>query len=71
MAKYLAREGTNEMHRCAFCKHFFDPACSTINPKRGAKGLWEYESGIKKPCAVRGNLDTSSHHTCTKFASKM
>lgn len=71
MPKFLATEGGPAMKKCAFCKHFYDPTNSTINPKRGTKGVWEYESHIKKPCIAKNNIIVASHQTCPKYECKI
>ena len=71
MAKQLVRVGGNAIRKCAFCKYYYDPTNSVINPKRGMKDMWEYETGIRKPCTARNNMDMPSHNTCPKYVCKI
>lgn len=71
MAKILATEGTPGMKKCAFCRYYYDPTNSVITPKKGQQKVWEYETGIKKPCRMKSNRETSSQNMCQKFSCKI
>lgn len=71
MPKQLARIGTSNMKRCAFCIHWYDPTNSVISPKSGFKDMWEYETGIKKPCLEYNNQERPSSNVCSKFKCKL
>ena len=71
MAKMLAKVGSTPMRKCAFCKYYYDPASEAINPKRGMKDIWEYETQIRKPCLKRNNMETASQNLCSKYECKL
>lgn len=72
MSKIAAREGGSSIKKCAFCEYFYDPTNSVISLKRGQKGVWEYETGVKKPCRMRSNMEIASQTTgCSKFVCKI
>lgn len=71
MPTFSARKGSPGMRKCAFCTHYYDPVNSAINPKRGTKDVWEYTTGIKKPCTEKNNHEVCSQATCHKFQCKL
>lgn len=71
MAKFIAKEGTSGIRRCAFCKNYYDPANEVISPKHGAKGQWEYDSNAVRPCREKFNSNVTAQHTCSKFVCKL
>ena len=54
---------------CAFCKSWYDPSNSHLNPVNTVSGFWEYESDAKCKC-LKTNLEKFSWNSCTKFQSK-
>lgn len=69
--KQFAREGTTGVRKCAFCKYYYDPTNSVIDPKSGQKGIWEYEFNVQKPCLAKSNRNTPSNGFCSKFECKL
>lgn len=66
---YLANEKNSSIRRCAFCKHWYDPTNSAIQPK-GGKDMWEYDGNVKNKCREK-NVITNGVHSCFKFESKL
>lgn len=56
--------------KCAFCKHWYDPANSVISPLNSVGNMWNYKRGVKKDCFLR-KMKTISESSCFKFESKM
>lgn len=54
--------------RCAFCKHWHDPAMTAIRPVLGK--TWEYDPKVKKRCLEIG-IDKVAMSSCPKFSSKI
>lgn len=54
--------------KCAFCKHWHDPAMTAIRPLLGK--TWEFDPNIKKRCLEFGS-DRQAINTCPKFSSKI
>ena len=59
----------NKIKRCAFCKHWYDPANQYIKPQDPRHGFWKFEDGVKCKC-LQKNIDMCSGHHCEKFDSK-
>lgn len=57
-------------NKCAFCKHWYDPTNTAINPKVPNIGLWEYDSKIEKKCLLK-NINMKAFVGCNKFESKL
>ena len=55
---------------CAFCKHWFDPTCSAIEPVRPSIGLWHYDNTAVKRCGMDGMLH-KSFGSCRNFENKV
>lgn len=64
----LANVKVNKM--CAFCKYWYDPANSTIEPKSPSIGLWKYDSKAKRKCSMNG-LDMPARASCKKYECKV
>lgn len=62
---YANRKGV-----CAFCKHWYDPTNSHINPKYPKNNLWEYDHSAKCKCLVH-NVDKSAYSNCLKYECKV
>lgn len=54
---------------CAFCKHWYDPTNSAINPLFG-KDLYTIDSNSDKKC-VKRNLITPALSICRHYETKM
>ncbi len=56
--------------RCAFCKHWYDPANSAIEPKVPRANTWIFDDHCKKMC-MKKNYETSSTAFCGKYECKI
>ena len=56
--------------RCAFCKHWFDPTCSAIEPVKPRIGLWHYDNTAVRRCAMDG-MEHKGFGSCRKFECKL
>ena len=54
---------------CSFCKHWYDPTNSALNPMPG-KDLYKIDSSISKKC-VKRNLIMPALSICKFYESKM
>ncbi len=55
---------------CAFCKNWFDPACSAVNPVTPVSGWWEVDNTVKKLCLKRNGVMRRSDNYCGDFEKK-
>ena len=62
------RGNTNK--KCAFCRHWYDPANQYIQPKTPSMGIWQYESTAKCTCLLK-NVTYPASHQCSKFENKI
>lgn len=67
---YEATVGKPSSHKCAFCKHWYDPTNQAISPKAPAIGLWNYDADMRKKCLLRNN-ERRGIETCNRFESKL
>ena len=58
------------MKKCAFCKHWYDPTNSAINPKMPNMGIWEYDGNARKKCLIR-NVEQKGGEFCGRFELKL
>lgn len=58
------------MKKCAFCKHWYDPTNSAINPKVPNMGIWEYDSNARKKCLIK-NTEQKGGEFCKRFEIKI
>lgn len=56
--------------KCAFCKHWYDPCNSAINPKRPNQGIWEYDNSIRNMCLLK-NTTYKAGEFCKYFELKL
>ena len=56
--------------KCAFCKYWYDPTNSAINPKSPKNNLWEYDEKAKCMCLQR-NYDMSADTSCGEYKLKL
>ena len=49
---------------CAFCKHWYDPTNSAIEPKNPIVGLWKIRDDKQKNLCLKKNLPKAAHSTC-------
>ena len=57
-------------HKCAFCKHWYDPMNQAIRPKAPIVGFWEYDPLAENQCMVR-NMKTRGVQSCNQFVCKI
>lgn len=58
--------------KCAFCKNWFDPACSAIAPKSPAIGMWEIRDINQKCMCMKKNIQMPANGFCSSdFVSKI
>ena len=55
---------------CAFCKNWYDPANSHINPVTPKFSIWEFDPTVKSLCRKR-NHDTRSNEKCSFYDCKI
>lgn len=51
---------------CVFCKQWYNPTNSAINPKRPALGIWEYDGSARKKCLLK-NTEYKAGEFCKYF----
>lgn len=56
--------------KCAFCKYWYDPTNSCINPKAPKVNLWEFDMSAKKKCLKR-NTDMVAGSYCKNYECKV
>jgi len=56
---------------CGFCKHWYDPSNSALQPKSPAIGLWDVETTKKNKCLKNNMIKNSTDATCNKFENKL
>lgn len=66
----IAKENSIDIRKCAFCKHWYDPTNSVIEPKRGNGNYWKYDIGERKLCRLK-KYDTLSQNRCSNFECKL
>lgn len=71
MGKFIAKKGSIAMKKCAFCRYYYDPTNTVINPKRGMPNCWEYETAKESICTARNNRKTWSQNVCSKYECKL
>lgn len=65
-----AKEKSIGIKKCAFCKYWYDPCNSTIEPLKNNSKYWKYIVGERKLCRKR-NYEMSSHSYCSNFECKL
>ena len=60
----------SQMRKCAFCRYWYDPTNSCIQPKAPNIGIWEYDTRAKRLCLKR-NTETEGFFGCTKYECKL
>ena len=56
--------------RCAFCKYWYDPINSAIEPTEPKAGYWRYERNVRCKC-IRTGLMKASYATCNYYECKI
>lgn len=57
-------------HKCAFCKHWYDPTNSHIQPKSPRINLWQYDHRATSYCDVK-KIDIKADLFCSKYECKL
>ena len=58
--------------RCAFCKNWYDPMNSAIEPRNPRIGLWKIKDEFQKCKCLRTNLEKAANGSCSRyFESKL
>lgn len=57
--------------RCAFCKNWYDPTNSHIQPHIPHMGQWKYDRSAREKCLLKKGSPMASFNTCPKFESKI
>lgn len=60
----------SSVKHCAFCKYWYDPAQTHINPKSPTIGIWEYDDSAQCKCTKR-NLTMPAYGFCTHYTCKI
>ena len=66
----LVNTKNSSIKKCAFCKHWYDPSNSAINPRDPRAGYWEFDERAKKMCLMR-NTDMTAYQSCHKYEVKI
>lgn len=45
----------NRLGRCAFCRHWYDPANAAIRPRNPKAGMWEFDDKAENFCQKTGH----------------
>ncbi len=56
--------------KCAFCKYWYDPANTAIQPKSPTINMWLYDESVKNKCLKR-NVDIRASSFCGKYECKL
>ena len=59
-----------QCHKCAFCKHWYDPTNSHIQPKSPRINLWQYDHSATSYCDVK-RVDIKADLFCSKYECKL
>ena len=59
-----------QCHKCAFCKHWYDPTNSHIQPKSPRINLWQYDHRATSYCDVK-RVDIKADLFCSKYECKL
>jgi len=51
--------------KCAFCKNWYDPACSAIEPAAPGIGLWKIKDINQKSMCMKKNIQMPSNAFCS------
>lgn len=61
-----------KIKKCAFCKYWYDPANTAIEPRSPQMGLWKIVDTNKKCKCLKKNLEMPAHATCGRdYACKI
>ena len=68
--KLSAMEHNTSIRRCAFCRHWYDPANKHIEPRPGCRGSWTYDGDAREQCLLNHFSKLASSY-CQKFECKL
>ncbi len=57
-------------HRCAFCKHWYDPTNAHIYPHDAKHDMWKFDENARCKCLLT-NLEQPGGQNCGRFISKI
>ena len=61
-----------QIKKCAFCKYWYDPTNSAIEPKSPAIGLWQIKDINQMCMCMKKNIKTQANAFCGRdFDSKI
>ena len=66
----LINTNNTSVKKCAFCKNWYDPTNSAIQPRDPRSGFWEFNEKEKKVCLLK-NIATPAFYCCHKYEGKM
>lgn len=69
--KYVYCVTSSNAKICPFCKHWYDPANSAIEPKLLSRTNWTVDTDIKSKCMKKNYPTRSIHGGCREFESKV
>jgi len=56
---------------CAFCKHWYDPAWSAINPVKPTAGMWSVLDERTRRMCLKRDADRAPLEFCNDFKCKI
>lgn len=59
-----------KVKKCAFCKHWYDPTNSAIEPQCASSNLWKFDNSAKCKC-LKSNLTMSGGAFCRNYVCKI
>lgn len=71
MSNNTAKIHIGNQRVCAFCKHWYDPACTHIRPTGDPfMKWWEYDKDVKSMCEIKHKEQYSQNFGCSKYEIK-
>ncbi|MCF0111736.1 MAG: hypothetical protein HUJ58_07535 [Erysipelotrichaceae bacterium] len=58
------------VHKCAFCKYWYDPTNSAITPRNARLNLWRFDENAKCMC-MKKNFEMKAIATCPHYECKL
>lgn len=59
-----------KVRKCAFCKYWYDPTNSALEPTFG-KGMWRIDTDMKNKCRLKNISKMPAGNFCNNFESKL
>lgn len=56
--------------KCAFCKYWYDPTNSAIEPRNSRINMWTVDENAKRTC-TKLNVEKSATAFCGKYECKL